>query len=169
LIQSKHNIYFTISTRVCSDVSFIGTIFSRNWHFYMVTFLISDLTCVFLLLSLSVSDQSDISKIFFSYHEWKQLFTQKCAINYQTYLENQMNNFWSWNNSMLMKYPTADCAGRIIIIWAHFWGQVLGNPRLTAFKLFLETVCSSDHNSNLKRAILGTQCAFLLPRRDLLY
>ena len=103
----------------CSDVSFIDTIFSRNWHLLFVsTLLISDLTFVFLLLSLLVSVPPDISKIFSSYHVWKQLFTQnncshkttvytkqlftqKCATNYQTYLENQMNNFWTWNNSML--------------------------------------------------------------------
>jgi len=54
----------------CSDISFISTIFSRNWHFfYVLTLLISDLTFVFLLLSLLVSVQPDISKIFFSYHE----------------------------------------------------------------------------------------------------
>ena len=50
----------------CSDVSFIGTIFSRNWHLlFVLTLLISDLTFVFLLLSLLVSVQPDISKIFF--------------------------------------------------------------------------------------------------------
>ena len=50
----------------CSDVSFIGTIFSRNWHLLFVfTLLISDLTFVFLLLSLLVSVQPDISKILF--------------------------------------------------------------------------------------------------------
>jgi len=25
----------------------------------------------------------------------KQLFTQKCATKYQTYLENQLTNFWT--------------------------------------------------------------------------
>jgi len=85
----------------CSDVSFIGTIFSRNWHLlFVLTLLISDLTFVLLLLSLFVSVQPDISKNFFSYHEWKQLFTQKRATNYQTYLENQLNNFWTWNNTV---------------------------------------------------------------------
>ena len=50
---------------LCSDVSFIGTIFSRNWHILFVpTLSISDLF-VFLLLSLLVSVQPDISKIFF--------------------------------------------------------------------------------------------------------
>ena len=49
----------------CSDVSFIGTIFSRNWHLlFVLTLLISDLF-VFLPLSLLVSVQPDISKIFF--------------------------------------------------------------------------------------------------------
>ena len=47
-------------------VSFIGTILSRNWHpLFVLTLLISDLTFVFLLLSLLVSVRSDISKIFF--------------------------------------------------------------------------------------------------------
>ena len=50
----------------CSDVSFIGTIFSRNWYLlFGLTLLISDLTFVFILLSLLVSVQTDISKIFF--------------------------------------------------------------------------------------------------------
>jgi len=141
----------------CSDVSFIGTIFSRNWHLlFVLTLLSSDLTFVFLLVSLLVSVQPDISKILFSYHEWKQLFTHKCATNYQTYLEKQLNNIWTWNNSMLMKYHTGDSAECIRITWAQFRGEVLGTPRLTALKLLSETVFSSDHNSNLKWAILGT-------------
>ena len=49
-----------------SDISFVGTTYSRNWHpLFLLTLLISDLTFVFLLLSLLVSVQSDISKIFF--------------------------------------------------------------------------------------------------------
>ena len=47
---------------------------------------------------------------FFSCHEWKYLFAQKCASNYQTYLENQLNNFCTWNSSLLMKYHTSDSA-----------------------------------------------------------
>ena len=54
------------SCEFSSDVSFIGEIFSRNWHLlFVLTLLISDLTFVFLLLSLLVSVQPDISKIFF--------------------------------------------------------------------------------------------------------
>ena len=54
---------------VCSDVSFIGKIVSRKWHLlFVISLLISDLTFVFLLLSLLVSVQPDISKIF-SYHQ----------------------------------------------------------------------------------------------------
>jgi len=75
----------------CSDDSFIGTIYSRNWHLsFVFTLLISDLTFVFLLVSLLVSVQPDIWKYFFvsivktTVHT-KQLFTQKCATNYQTY------------------------------------------------------------------------------------
>ena len=49
----------------CSDVSFIGTIFSRNWNrLFVLNLLILDLTSVFLLLTLLVSVQPDISKIF---------------------------------------------------------------------------------------------------------
>jgi hypothetical protein len=58
-----------------SDVSFIGTIFSRNWHLlFVLTLLISDLTFVFLLLSLLVSVQPDISKIFF-----RNMIANNCA------------------------------------------------------------------------------------------
>jgi len=158
-------VWFNVNTKstlqypfeFCSDVSFIGIIFSRNWHnSFVLSLLISDLTFVFLLLSLSVSVQPDVSKILFSYHKWKQLFTQKCATNYQTYLENKLNNFWTWNNNMLTKYHTGDSAEWIRIIWAQFGGQVLGTVRLTALKLFPQTVFSSDHNKNLKWTILGT-------------
>jgi Na+-transporting methylmalonyl-CoA/oxaloacetate decarboxylase gamma subunit len=148
---------------LCSDVSFIGTIFSRNWHLlFVLILLISNLTFVFLLLSLLVSVQPDISKIFFrimsqnNCSHTKQLFTQKCATNYQTYLENQLNNFWTWNNSMLRKFHTGDSAEWVRIIWAQFRGQVLGTPRFNALKLFPETALSSDHKNNLKWAILGT-------------
>ena len=154
-------------SQFCFDVSFTGTIFSRNWHLlFVLGLLISDLTFVFLLLSLSVCVQPDISKIFFSYHEWKQLFTQKCATKYQTYLENKLNNFWTWNVSMLMKYHTDDSAEWIRIIWAQFRGQVIGTPRLTALKLFPERVFSSDNKNNSKWAILGMKCACLLLRKD---
>jgi hypothetical protein len=130
----------------CSDVSFISTIFSRNWHLlFVLTLLISDLTFVFLLLSLLVSCSTSFFEDLFSYHVWKQLFTQKCSTNYQTYLENQLNNFWTWNNSMLMKYHTGDSAEWIIIMWGQFGGQVFGTPRLTALKLFPERVFSSNH------------------------
>jgi hypothetical protein len=114
----------------CSDVAFIGTTFSRNCYLlFVLSFLISDLTFVFLLLSLLVSVQPDFSKIFFLCHGWKKNFKQKCTSNYETCLENQLNNFWTWNNCVLMKYHTGDSAEWIIIIWAQFGGQVLGTPR----------------------------------------
>jgi len=102
-----------------------------------------------------VSVHPDISKIF-PFHEWKQQFTHICATKYQTYLENQLNNFWTWNNSVLMKYHTGDSAKLMRIIWAQFGGHCFGTPRLTALKLFPENMFSSDHNNNLKWAILGT-------------
>jgi len=41
----------------CSDVSFTGTIFSRNWHLlFVLSLLISDLTFEFLLLSLLLTN-----------------------------------------------------------------------------------------------------------------
>ena len=50
----------------CSDVPFIGTICSRNWHLLFVfSLLIPHLTFVFLLNSLLVPDQPDISKMLF--------------------------------------------------------------------------------------------------------
>ena len=69
--QRKYKIYITISTQFSSDVSFIGTLFSSNWHLIFVlrfffSPLISDLSFVFLLLLLLISVQPDIP---FSYHE----------------------------------------------------------------------------------------------------
>ena len=155
----------------CSDVSFTGTIFWRNWHvLFVLTLLISDLMfCVLAALIIGICSTWYFEDLF-SYHEWKQLFTQKCTTNYQTYLENQLNNCWTWNNIMLMKHHTDDSAEwiRIIRVWAQFGGQVLGTPRLTTLKLFPETDFLPDHNNNLKWAILGTKWACLLPRKDFL-
>jgi len=67
-VWSNVNTKFTLQYpfEFCSDVSFIGTIFSRNWHnLFVLTLLIYDLTFVLLLLSLLVSVQPDIAKIFF--------------------------------------------------------------------------------------------------------
>jgi hypothetical protein len=94
----------TISTvqypfEFCSDLSFIGKLFSRNWHLlFMLSLLISDLTLCSCCSTWYFED-------LFSYHEWKQLFTQKSATNYQTYLGNQLKYFWTWNNSMLKLFP----------------------------------------------------------------
>jgi len=61
------------SFEFCSAVSFIGTIFSTKWHLlFVLTLLISDSALVFLLVSLLISVQPDISEIFFPYHEWKK-------------------------------------------------------------------------------------------------
>ena len=67
--QRKYKIYITVSIHFSSDVSFIGKIFSRNWRLlFVLSFLISNLTFVFLLLISGdklVSVQPDISKIYF--------------------------------------------------------------------------------------------------------
>jgi hypothetical protein len=80
-----------------SVVSLIGTIFSRNLHLLFVfSLLISDLTFVFLLIvDKLVYVHPDISMIFFRFmseNSW-----HICATKYQTYLEKQLNNFWTWN------------------------------------------------------------------------
>jgi len=63
----------------CSDVSFTGTLFSINWHLlFGLTLLISDLTFVFLLLSLLVSVQPDITKIIFRIMNEKNVHTKMC-------------------------------------------------------------------------------------------
>ena len=139
----------------CFDASFIGTIPSRNWHLlFVLCLLISDLTFVSLLLSLLVFVQPDISKIFFRIMRENNC-SHKNVLLIIKHLENQLNNFWTWNNSML-KYHPGDYAELIIIIWAQFGGQVHCTPRLNALKLFPETVFPSDRNNNLKWAILGT-------------
>jgi len=64
------------------------------------------------------------------------MFTQKCATNYQTYLEKKLNNFWTCNNSMLMKYHTGDFAELIRIIRAQFGVQVFGTRETYCIKTF---------------------------------
>ena len=64
----------------------------------MFSLLISDLTFVFLLLSLLVTTvvpvRPDISMFFFfRFMSEKKLFTQICFTKYQTYLVKQWNNF----------------------------------------------------------------------------
>jgi hypothetical protein len=93
----------------CSDVSVIGTIISRKMHIlFVLSILVSDLTCV--LATPIIGDKlvfvhRDISTTFFRFTS-ENNFAQICATKYQIYLENQLNNLWTWNNSMLMKYRT---------------------------------------------------------------
>jgi Na+-transporting methylmalonyl-CoA/oxaloacetate decarboxylase gamma subunit len=139
-VNTKSTLKYTFE--FYSDVSFIGKMFSKNWHLlFVLTWLILDLKFVFLLLSLLVSVQPYISKIFFRIMSENKC-SHKCAANYQTYLENQLNNFWTLINSMLMKYHTSDSAVWIRIIRAQFGGQVLGTLRLTPLKLFPDKVFS---------------------------
>ena len=66
-VRSKENTKYTLHYpfEFSSDVPFTYTIFSRKWHLlFLLSLLISDLMFVFLLLSLSVPVQPDISKIF---------------------------------------------------------------------------------------------------------
>jgi len=64
--------------------------FSRNWHpLFVLTLLISDLTFVFLLLSLLVSVQPDISKTFF-----RIMSENSCS--YKNVLPN-MTQIWRTN------------------------------------------------------------------------
>ena len=121
----------------CSEVSFIGKIYSRKETgiFYLCLINFRFNVCILAGLIIVICSTWYFEDIF-SYREWKQLFTQKCASNYQTYFENQLNNFWTWNNIMLMKHHTGDSAEWIRIIWAQFGGLVLGTARLNALKFF---------------------------------
>ena len=68
--EHKYKIYIQYPSCFCSGVSSIGAIISRKWHLlFVLSLLISDLTFVFLLLSLLASAVPDIRKIFFSFHE----------------------------------------------------------------------------------------------------
>jgi len=57
---------------------------------------------------------------------------------------------------MLMEYHTGDRAETGKNYMSILRCQVLGNARITASKLFLQKLRSSDHNYNLQLAILGT-------------
>ena len=157
MIQRKYKIYITIPIQVLFwCLIYRHNIFKKLESFicaYFINFRFN--VCVLAAVIIGICSAWYFEDLF-SYHEWKQLFTQKFATNYQTYLENQSNNFWTRNNSMLMKYHTDNSAEWIRIAWAQFRGPVFGTPRLTALKRSPETLFSSDHNNNLKWTILGT-------------
>ena len=125
-------IYITISIRVLFWCLICRhSIFKKMEALIFASFIIFRFNvCVLAAIIIGTCSTGYFEELF-SYHEWKQLFTQKCATNYQTHLENQLNNVWTWNNSMLMKYHTGDSAEWIRIIWAQFGRQVLGTARLT--------------------------------------
>jgi hypothetical protein len=80
--QRKYGIYITISVWVL----FWSLVYKHN-HFKKIAFLISSLRINFrfnvgVLATLMI-------------HTW---FKQICATRYQTDLESQLNNFWTWNN-----------------------------------------------------------------------
>jgi hypothetical protein len=104
LIQRKYKIYITIYIRVLFwCLIYRHNIFKKLAFFicaYFINFRFN--VCVLAALLICICSTWYFGDLF-SYREWKQLFTQKCATNYQTYLENQLNNFLTWNNSTLMK------------------------------------------------------------------
>jgi hypothetical protein len=115
--QPKYKIYIKYIFGFCSYISSLITIFSRNWHrLFVLSWLMSGLTSVFLLHSLLMTNwylflPIDISKIFLCFmSENTQLFIQICPTKHQTYLQNQLNDFWKWNNRALTKYHTGDSA-----------------------------------------------------------
>jgi len=61
----------------CSDVSFIGTIFSRNWHLFTCAYFINFIfnICVLAALIIGICSTWYFEDLV-SYREWKQLFTQ---------------------------------------------------------------------------------------------
>ena len=132
MIQRKYKVYVTISIRIlfwCLLYRqhiikyYRHNIFKKLASFicaYFINFRFN--VCVLAGLIIGICSTWYFEALF-SYHEWKQRFTQKCATNYQTYLEKQLNNIWTWNNSMLMKYHTGDPAEWIRIIWAQFRGS----------------------------------------------
>ena len=142
--QRKYKIYITMSIQFCYDVSFIGTIFSRNWHLLFVLSFFSFKFQIWCLCSCCSHYWYLFNLIFRrSFFGSSVNTTQKCAANYQTYLENQLNNFWTWNNGMLMKYHTGESA--------QFGGQVLGTPRLTDWLTYLLTYLLHGAESFLRR------------------
>ena len=96
-------LYFTLqySFGFCSDVSFRGIIFSRKLHIlFVLTLLISDLTFVFLLLSLLVSVHPDISKIFF-----RIMSENNCS---HKYVLPNIKNIWG-TKSITFGHETSVC------------------------------------------------------------
>jgi hypothetical protein len=120
-IRRKYKIYITISIRVLFwCLIYRENIFKKLASFicaYFINFRFN--VCVLAALIIGICSTWYFEDPF-SYHDWKQLFTQKSPTNYQTYLEDRLFNFWTWNNSMLMKYHTGDSAEWIRIIWAQF-------------------------------------------------
>jgi len=104
----RHNIFKKLAYFICA---------------YFINFRFKVCVLVSLIIGICSTWYFEVR---LSYYKWKQLFTQKYATNYQTYLENQLNNFWTWNNSKSTKYHTGDSAEWIRIIWAQFGGEVLG-------------------------------------------
>jgi len=141
-VWSKAN---TISTlqypfQFCSDVSFTCKIFSRKWHLlFLPSLLISDLMFVFLLLSLLVFLQPDISKILF-----RIMSENNCSHkNAQPNIKHIWRTNWitsGYETTVRLWNITGDSAEWIRIIKAQFRGQVLGTPRLTALSLSAHTV-----------------------------
>jgi len=126
LIHLKYKIYITLSIRFLFWCLIYGHNICKKLASFICAYFINFRFNVFVFAAVIIGNCSTwYFEDLFSYHEWKQPFAQKCATNYRTYLENQLNNFWTWNNSMLMKYHTGDSAEWIRIIWAQFGGQVL--------------------------------------------
>jgi hypothetical protein len=98
-VNTKSTLQYTLG--VCSDVSFPGKVFSRNWHLlFVLILLISYLKVAFVLLSLLVSVHSDIKKIFYR-------FMSKNKSSYK-YVLPSIKHIWR-NNWITSGYETTVC------------------------------------------------------------
>jgi len=92
-LKYKICITFQYPFGFCSDVSFIGTIFSRNWHLLFVfTLLTSDLTFVFLLLALLVTNWYLFILIF-----RRSFFVSKVKTTSHKYVLPNIKHIWRNN------------------------------------------------------------------------
>jgi hypothetical protein len=103
--QLKYKIYITISIWVLFWCLVRRHDIFKKLASLICAYFINFRFNVCVLATLIIGDKllsvhPDISKIFFSFHEYKQLHTNRCY-QISNLFGKQLNNFWTWNNSML--------------------------------------------------------------------
>ena len=167
--QPTNEIYIFLNIGLCSVFSFLSTIFLCNWDFlFVLSILLSELTFVFFLTSLMITNWYTSILIFLRYLVVACVKTiVHTNVWYQT--SNKFGELIEYILDMKKQYFNEILHRRYSRMDKKFMNtfrdQVLGNPRLNVLKIFPEWVYIRSYQQIKMADIINIMCLSPSPKR----